>query len=145
MMKKTSKTEVNVIRVDGWDSRCEVFVTDKAKEKLRRAGSSFKLLNAKSTEFYLATAPDNTPLLFIGIRPFTLISSNAHVWMIPFKGLRACYLRELKRLFEMYMERFTRLVVQFNYYETEETRFAKYFGFTPVNEVNGMTTYVKER
>jgi len=145
MMQKTSKTEVKVVRVDGWDSRCEVFVTDKAKEKLRRAGSSFKLLNAQSTEFYLALAPDDTPLLFLGIRPFTLIGSNAHVWMLPFKGLKTRHLRELKRLFEMYMKGFTRLVAQLYHYETVEIRFVEYFGFTPVNEVKGMTTYVKER
>ena len=146
-MQKTSEVEagVRVARVDGWDSRCEVFVTDKGKEKLRRAGSSFELLNAQSTEFYLAIAPDDTPLLFVGIMPFTLLGSDVYIWMIPFKGLRARYLRELKRLFEACIEGFIRLVVQIPHYETEETRFVKYFGFTPVKKVKDMTTYVKER
>ena len=101
-MQKTSKIEAGIqaVRVDGWDSRCEVFITEKTKERLHQAEGSFRFLNTRSTECYLVSAPDDVPLLFVGIMPFTLLGGDAYIWIIPFKGLRARYLRELKRLFK---------------------------------------------
>ena len=147
MMQKTSKVAagIQVIRVDGWDSRCEVFVVEKTKRRLQRGENSFKLLNARSTECYLVKAPDDTPLLFVGIMPFTLIGGDAYIWIIPFKGLKARYLREMKKLFEVFATGFRKLIAQVYYCQTDEERFVKYFGFTPAKKVNGMTIYVKEK
>lgn len=146
-MQKINKIEVGISAtlVEGWDSRCEVFVIDKTKKLLRRAGGQFELLNAKSTECYLVKASDGTPLVFVGIVPLTLMGCEAYIWMIPFKGLRARYLREMKKLFEASTEKFTKLVAQVFYCETQEERFVKYLGFVPTKRANGMTIYERKR
>ncbi len=143
--EKMAKAGISAVRVDGWDSKCEVFVTERTKERLHAREVEFELLNAKSTECYLVQAPDGTPLVFIGIVPLTFMGGEAYIWLIPFKGLRARYLREMKRLFEVFFERFTRLVAQVFYCETEENRFVRYFGFTPTHEAEGMTIYEKRK
>ncbi len=143
--QKTAKAGISAIRVDGWDSKCEVFVTEKTRERLHKREVEFELLNARSTECYLVKAPDDTPLVFVGIVPLTFMGGEAYIWMIPFPGLKARYLREMKRLFEVMTEKFTRLVAQVFYCETEENRFVKYFGFTPIQEADGITIYEKRR
>ena len=146
-MQKANKIGVGIstTRVDGWDSRCEVFVTERTKKRLHKREVEFELLNAKSTECYLVKAPDDTPLVFVGIVPLTLMGGEAYIWMIPFEGLKARYLREMRKLFEVGFERFTKLVAQVFYCETDEKRFVKYFGFVPTQETNGMTIYEKRR
>lgn len=143
--QKTVEAGISAVRVDGWDSKCEVFVTERTRERLHAREVEFELLNARSTECYLVKAPDDTPLVFVGIVPLTFMGGAAYVWLIPFKGLKARYLREMKKLFEVFFEKFTRLVAQVFYCETNEKRFVRYFGFTPTQEANGMTIYEKRR
>ena len=143
--QKTTEAGISAVRVDGWDSKCEVFVTKKTRKRLHAREVEFELLNVKSTECYLVKASDDTPLVFIGIVPLTFMGGAAYIWLIPFKGLKARYLHEMKKLFEVFFEKFTRLVAQVFYCETNEKRFVKYFGFTPTQEANGMTIYEKRK
>ena len=143
--QKTTEAGISAVRVDGWDSKCEVFVTEKTRKRLHAREVEFEFLNAKSTECYLVKASDDTPLVFIGIVPLTFMGGAAYIWLLPFEGLKACYLREMKKLFEAFFEKFTRLVAQVFYCETDEKRFVKYFGFTPTQEANDMTIYEQRK
>ena len=143
--QKTTEAGISAVRVDGWDSKCEVFVTEKTRKRLHAREVEFELLNAKSTECYLVKAPNGTPLVFVGIVPLTFMGGSAYIWLLPFEGLKAGYLREMKKLFEVFFEKFTLLVAQVFYCETNEKRFVKYFGFTPTQEANGMTIYEKRK
>ncbi len=143
--QKMAKAGISAVRVDGWDSKCEVFVTERTRERLHAKEVEFDLLNFRSTECYLVKAPDGTPLVFIGIVPLTLMGGEAYIWLIPFAGLRARYLREMKKLFEVFFEKFTRLIAQVFYCEMEENRFVKHFGYTPTHEANGMIMYEKRK
>ena len=143
--QKTTEAGISAVRVDGWDSKCEVFLTEKIRNRLHTKKIELELLNAKSTECYLVKASDDTPLVFIGIVPLTFMGGAAYIWLLPFEGLKACYLREMKKLFEAFFEKFTRRVAQVFYWRKDRKQFVKYFGFTPTQKAKGMTIYGKRK
>ena len=139
--QKTAKAGITAIRVDGWDSRCEVFVTDKTKERLRRVGGRFELLNARSTECYLVEAPDGIPLLFIGFMPATLMGGAVYVWMIPFPALALRYLRDMRSMFDAHAKKYTKITAQILHSETANRRWLRFFGFKDILCEHGLVAY----
>ena len=139
--QKTAKAGISAVRVDGWDSRCEVFVTDKTKERLRRAGGQFELLNARSTECYLVEALDGIPLLFIGFMPATLRRGAVYVWMIPFPALALRYLRDMRSMFDAHAKKYTKITAQILHSETANRRWLRFFGFKDILCEHGLVAY----
>ena len=139
--QKTTEAGISAVRVDGWDSKCEVFVTEKIRKRLHTKKVELGLLNAKSTECYLVNAPDGTPLLFLGFIPAPLIGGAVYVWMIPFPALRLRYLRDMRRMFDVYAKKYTKITAQIFYSETANRRWLRFFGFKDILCEHGLVAY----
>ena len=139
--QKTTETGISAVRVDGWDSKCEVFVTEKIRKRLHTKKVELGLLNAKSTECYLVNAPDGTPLLFLGFIPASLIGGAVYIWMIPFPSLRLRYLRDMRRMFDAYAKKYTKITAQIFYSETVNRRWLRFFGFKDILCEHGLVAY----
>ena len=139
--QKTTKAGISAVRVDGWDSRCEVFLTERTRKQLYGKEVELKLLNAKSVECYLVKAPDGAPLLFLGFISATLIGGAVYVWMIPFPALGLRYLRDMRRMFEVYAKKYTKITAQIFHSETANRRWLRFFGFKDILCEHGLVAY----
>ena len=90
---------------------------------------------------FLVEAPDGTPLLFVGLVPFTLLGGEVYIWMIPFRALGLSHLREMKVLFDAYAKRYTKITAQILLAETKNRRWLRFFGFKEVLQASGLVVY----
>ena len=139
--QKIAEAGISAVRVDGWDSKCEVFLTEKVKERLCGKEIELKLLNARSTECYLVKAPDGAPLLFLGFIPASLVGGSVYIWMIPFPALGLRHLRDMRKMFDVYAKKYTKITAQIFHSETANRRWLRFFGFKDILCEHGLVAY----
>ncbi len=145
-MTMTAQVEVkglHAVRVQGWDAKCTALLSDAIREQLQERGLALDYLNAQSTECFLALH-DDTPLVFVGLMPFTLLGNEVYIWMIPFPGLHARHAREMRLIFETYAVHYTKITSQIFHTERASRRWLEFFGFKEVYRVNGLVAYERK-
>ncbi len=135
---------IRVIRVDGWDQACAVFLDEPLQRKLRDRALTLELLNKKSSECFFVEAPDGAPLLFLGFVPFTLLGGEVYVWMIAFPALNLRYVREMRVVFDAYAKKYSKITAQIFHTEAQNRRWLKFFGFEVVGDRAGMVIYERK-
>jgi hypothetical protein len=136
---------VTALQVPGWNPWLLEFVTDRTRARIEERGLTMELLAKRSTESILVLSPDGTPLLFLGLIPFTLLGGEAYIWMVPFRAFGLRHLRDMRKMFEVYAEKFTRLTAQVFNCELQEERFLRFFSFKAIYEKDGTTVYERKR
>ena len=134
---------VSAVRVEEFSPDWLAFMNEDARQVFEAHSDNFAALSGRSAEMWILSDGD-TPIFFIGVIPYSMVGASTYIWTIPFNTFTVRHLKGVKRLIDFNANRFYTLVAKVVIGFSRGESFAKFFGFTPSYEENGMTIYVRE-